>query len=66
MPVGSTLTIYSLSGEKVFGASENAYRVEWDGRTPQGAQAGSGIYYYVVRLGKQVLLDGTLLIIHSE
>jgi hypothetical protein len=66
MPEGTALTIYSVSGESVFDAEENGYRVEWDGRTKGGKIASPGVYYYVVRRGKTVLLKGVLLIDRSS
>ncbi len=62
MPSGSTLTIYTLSGEKVFHATEAGYRVEWDGRTEKGNHVGHGIYYYIVRRQEEVLQKGSLII----
>lgn len=62
MPEGSTLTIYSISGETVFNASEMGFRAEWDGRTKGGKFAASGIYYYVIRRGNAVLLKGILIL----
>jgi hypothetical protein len=62
MPEGSTLAIYSISGERVFNASEMGFRVEWDGRTKGGKFAAPGIYYYVIRRGNAVLLKGVLIL----
>jgi hypothetical protein len=62
MPEGSSLTIYTLSGEKVFSAVESGYRAEWDGKTEKGAQAATGAYYYLVRRNREILLKGVLIL----
>lgn len=62
MPEGSVLTIYSVSGEKVWNEGETGFRAEWDGRTKGGRMVASGVYYYVVRRGTEALLKGVLMI----
>lgn len=64
MPEGSTLTIYTVSGETVFTAGERGLRAEWDGRTLGGRGAAPGVYYYAVRRGDALFLEGVLLIEH--
>jgi hypothetical protein len=61
MPPGARLSVYTVSGEKVFQRAETNGWVEWDGTTPQGMPVSPGIYYYVVNLGKDVLLKGVVL-----
>jgi len=62
MPQGSTLCIFSVSGEKVFARQEKDRRVEWDGKTIRGVSAAIGVYYYYVRLENDILLKGVLLV----
>ncbi len=61
MPAGARLSIFTVSGEKVFRRAEAGGWVEWDGYTPQGKPVSPGIYYYVVDLGKEILKKGTVL-----
>jgi hypothetical protein len=62
MPEGSTLDIYTVSGERVFHAPEVGYRVEWDGRTEGGKSVASGLYYYFIRRQSELLAKGILII----
>jgi sugar lactone lactonase YvrE len=62
MPEGASLTIYTISGEKVFTAQEKGFRVEWDGKNEKGSPVVSGIYYYVVHRNQETLLSGVLIL----
>jgi hypothetical protein len=64
MPQGSSLAIFTLSGENVFEAVEKGYLVEWNGKTKKGTQAAPGIYYCVVRKNQNMLLK-TVLVVSS-
>jgi hypothetical protein len=64
MPEGSSLAIFTLSGENVFEAVEKGYLVEWNGKTNKGTQAAPGIYYCVVRKNQNMLLK-TVLVVSS-
>jgi hypothetical protein len=55
MPEGSSLAVYTVSGEKVFEAAEEGNRVEWDGRNAKKVLAARGAYYCIVRKGKEIL-----------
>jgi hypothetical protein len=66
MPEGSSLAIFTVSGEKVFDGVESGYRLEWDGRAGNGKLVSSGIYYYVVRQGTVILGKGVLIISSSS
>ena len=66
MPAGSVLTIYTVSGELVFRAQENGFRVEWDGRTSGGKPIAAGVYYALVRLGQEDLLKTVLIVNGSQ
>ena len=65
MPDGSTLYIYTVSGELVkTQAAGNGYNgwTEWDGVTDWGKAAATGIYYYVIRSGEDTLARGSLIV----
>ena len=65
MPEGSTLNIYTVSGERVKSQQAgNGYNgwTEWDGVSDWGKVAATGVYYYVVRLGDKTLAEGSLII----
>jgi len=65
MPYGSTLYIFTISGERVKSLSAgNGFDgfTEWDGKNDWGKMAASGIYYYVIRQGDQTLATGSLII----
>jgi hypothetical protein len=65
MPDGSTLNIYTVSGERIKKQeSGNGYNgwTEWDGRNEWGETAATGTYFYVIRLGDRTLAEGSLVI----
>jgi hypothetical protein len=62
MPKGSSLAVYTVSGEKVFESLELGFRVEWNGKTKGGKTVVPGVYYYVVKQVKTVLLKGVLIV----
>jgi len=62
LPPGGTLLIYTVSGEKVFGAVAQAGQVQWDGSLEDGRKVAPGIYYYLVRKDKETLGKGVLVI----
>jgi len=54
-----TISIFNCLGQKVktfCGGVKSAgdYQLEWDGRTDQGAQLATGVYFYRLRAGDQV------------
>jgi hypothetical protein len=65
MPAGSTLNIYTVSGEMVkrqqAGNGFNGW-TEWDCRSDWGDIAATGVYYYVIRLDDRTLAKGALVI----
>ncbi len=65
LPPGSTVSFYTVSGELVYKSAEVAGWAYWDGTNPQDRLVSSGIYYYIVLNGKQVLLRGKLLFINE-
>jgi hypothetical protein len=61
------LTIYNLTGQVVRNLVreekiEGAYEMIWDGRDNEGILVGSGVYFYRLRVGKQVLTRRMLLL----
>jgi hypothetical protein len=65
LPPGATVSFYTVSGELVNKSAEVAGWAYWDGTNPKGRLVSSGIYYYIVLNGKQVLLRGKLLFINE-
>jgi flagellar hook assembly protein FlgD len=62
MPEGSTLELVTVSGEKVVTLAPIHNRVEWNGKTQKGRTATSGIYYYILTQGTDVLEKGMLVL----
>jgi hypothetical protein len=56
------LEVYSVSGESVTRQSAQNGWMEWDGRSLSGRPCSAGIYYYVVRHGKDTAVKGVLII----
>jgi hypothetical protein len=65
-PQGSDLSIYTISGELVKKevVDINGW-ILWDGRNQFGVPTAAGIYYYVVKLGDDSLLEGKFLLIRN-
>lgn len=63
LPLGAGVEIYTVSGELVWKATAAEPRVEWNGRNEKGRLVSGGTYYYVIRLGDQVLLKGKLVVL---
>ncbi len=60
------LRIFNLNGQIVRtlvngSFSAGVHQVVWDGRDQQGGQVTSGIYYYMMRAGEQVIMKKLLL-----
>lgn len=68
---GAKVTIYTLSGEKVWSTEKTAFLYEspftavWDGRNEKGAFAATGIFYYVIESGEKVLQRGKFLVVNG-
>jgi hypothetical protein len=62
-PSGSTMDLYTVSGESVIHLHEVAGMILWDGRNKYGVKVSGGIYYYIIKNGGSTLLSGKLLII---
>jgi hypothetical protein len=65
---GSVVTIYTLSGEKVWTTSQSAFLYNspftavWDGKNQNGSPVSAGIYFYVIAEGGKVLQRGKFLV----
>lgn len=65
---GSKVSIYTLSGEKVWENSQSAFQyggpftAVWDGRNQNGVPVSLGVYYYVIQDGTHVLQRGKFLV----
>jgi len=62
-----TLVVYNVEGRRVrtlVNAEQpgGLYRVEWNGRNEQGDPASSGVYFYVLEAGPQVVKKKMLLL----
>jgi hypothetical protein len=64
LPDGTTVDFYTLSGERAERITAMAQPATWDGRNENGVPVSSGVYYYVIQQGKQVLQVGKLLVIN--
>jgi hypothetical protein len=62
-PSGSTMDLYTVSGESVIHLHEVDGMILWDGRNKYGVKVSGGIYYYIIKNGGSTLLSGKLLII---
>ena len=71
LPPGSTVAIYTLSGEDVWSTQQTSfqyglpYTATWDGRNQNGAFVSSGIYYYVVQGGGLAPQRGKFIVANS-
>jgi hypothetical protein len=65
---GSKVSIYTLSGEKIWETSQSAFlyggpfTAVWDGRKQNGVPVSPGVYYYVIQDGIHVLQRGKFLV----
>ncbi len=66
IPAGSTVSIFTLSGERVVDVPENGGMVQWDGRNQSQVIVSTGIYFYVVHSAGQVFLRGKFLVGKSQ
>ena len=60
------MSIYTISGELVITEAVDANGwILWDGRNRFGVPTSAGIYYYIVKLGDDALLEGKFLLIRN-
>jgi len=48
LPPGSTIVIYTVSGEAVVSLNSRGIRYEWNGKNSVGMPVSPGIYYYLI------------------
>ncbi len=63
LPAGTTVVFYTLSGEQVQGLPETGGMVQWNGHNSSGARVSSGIYFYAILQGNNVLGTGKFMLI---
>jgi hypothetical protein len=68
VPQGATFAIYTLSGEQVITPLSPDIQgwIKWKGLNKNNVPVSSGIYYYVVSNGSNILLKGKLLILEEK
>lgn len=62
LPIGGTVSFFTLSGEKVRKIQEINGMALWDGRNLSGIMVSGGIYFYVIQQGNSVILSGKLIV----
>jgi hypothetical protein len=62
VPAGATVNIYTVSGEMVHQETAPGGLIQWDGKTMNGRVVATGVYYYLIRQGDQILAEGVLII----
>ena len=69
VPPGASVSIYTLSGEAVWGANQSSFQYGspdteiWDGTNQNGVLVSPGIYYYAVMDGNRLLLRGKFMVV---
>ena len=66
LPDNATVNIYTLSGELCQQVSEIRGMAYWNGTNKKGMPVATGIYFYVVLSGDQVLARGKILVTNSS
>ncbi len=68
---GSTVSIYTLSGEKVWSSNQSSFIYgspftgTWNGSNDNGVPVSPGIYFYVIQSGGKVTAKGKFLVMRS-
>jgi hypothetical protein len=66
IPAGAMVSLYTVSGERVFSLPGSSGIVQWNGRNQNGVPVSSGIYFYVIQQGTKVLGEGKVLIVGTN
>jgi hypothetical protein len=66
MREGSSLVLYTVSGEKVGEVLETGGYAEWSAKTKSGKTVTPGIYYYLVRREKEVYDKGVWMVRYRQ
>jgi len=62
LPLGGTVSIYTVSGELVASVHEYGGLATWNGQNQYGLPASAGIYYYAIQSGTQTVQTGKFLL----
>jgi len=66
-PIHTTLTIYNILGQKVRALVDEEklpgeYKIVWDGKDDRGNEVSSGIYFYRVKAGDEIVVKKMVLV----
>jgi len=62
VPDGAQVEFYTLSGERVRSAAPASNLCTWDGRNMNGVYVSTGIYFFAIQKGGEVIQVGKLLV----
>jgi len=66
LPDNAMVNIYTLSGELCQQVNEMRGMATWNGTNKNGSPVATGVYFYVVLSGDQVLARGKILVTNSS
>ncbi len=66
LPPGATVVFYTVSGEEVNRVEEKGGMATWDGLDRYGAPTASGLYFYVIQSGGNVLRQGKIILLNGR
>ena len=62
LPDGAKVSIYTVSGELVRELTEESSAAYWDAKTKNGKMVSMGSYVYVIRVGKETVKRGKVVV----